>query len=166
MSRWMVAFLIVLGSGQESTASLIRNRRSIICLEEMVKCSTRLPGAIAILETYNCYGCYCGVGGVGQPVDPVDECCYEHDNCYSAAHNASGPCISILGQVYLEPYSFDCLEEHGKNQSTPVCKHASNKCADAICHCDAQLAVCLGKYEIKEKKKCPDKKRSCFGGFI
>lgn len=169
MSHKFLIALLISVSGTDTIPEIRnRNRRSVIGMEQVIKCATQSSSSIVVLEKYNCYGCYCGLGGQGEPIDEIDRCCYNHDDCYGIAYSKTGPCIAWLGEVYLVPYNFDCVEEDFANKTrkfTPVCKSALTKCGRASCECDAEFAKCLQKFELKEKKKCSNQKRSCFGDF-
>lgn len=159
----LVLFLLL------DTVSAVRKRRSLIGLEQVIKCATQSRAVVVVLEKYNCYGCYCGFGGEGQVVDEIDRCCFNHDDCYAKALSKTGPCVAILGEVYVDPYNFDCVEENDPvnktTQFTPVCRSALTKCGRVSCECDAEFAKCLRRFEIKDKKQCPSKRRVCVDVF-
>ncbi|KRZ58157.1 5-methylcytosine rRNA methyltransferase NSUN4 [Trichinella nativa] len=110
----------------------------------MVECTAHVDGMIY----YNNYGCYCGFGGSGTPVDEIDNCCKIHDECYDSAVD-SGIC-GKWEQYYIW-YYWQC------NDGNPTCSSDKNKskCAQALCNCDRQIAICLGKQPVpKDKKQC------------
>ncbi|OUC47953.1 phospholipase A2 [Trichinella nativa] len=110
----------------------------------MVECTAHVDGMIY----YNNYGCYCGFGGSGTPVDEIDNCCKTHDECYDSAVD-SGIC-GKWEQYYIW-YYWQC------NDGNPTCSSDKNKskCAQALCNCDREIAICLGKQPVpKDKKQC------------
>lgn len=169
----IMALPLVLAAPAPAPDSLlphVRQRRSLLQLEQVMACTTGISNPFTIIKTYNCYGCYCGISGAGQPVDGIDECCFYHDMCY-AALEANGTCNPKIGEIYFSPYKFECVKPSNLTDnetgdgSIPVCKSALNQCGAGLCGCDVEFALCLRQYPVpQERKKCPTE-RFCLGNF-
>lgn len=68
-----IVFAMFLVAGIANAEPLVRRKRSLVQLEEVMQCATQLPGgAYEVFSKYNCYGCWCGKGGQGETVDGID----------------------------------------------------------------------------------------------
>ncbi|XP_008063049.1 group 10 secretory phospholipase A2-like [Carlito syrichta] len=144
--------LLLLGPEPSPSAAFKQShvyRRGILELAGTVNCvGTRSPIA------YMSYGCYCGLGGHGQPLDAIDQCCQQHDCCYSRTEDAG--CMPKL-----QRYSWQCV-----NQSV-VCGPAQSKCQELLCKCDQEIASCLArttynfKYLFYPKHLCEQDSPKC-----
>jgi len=116
-----------------------KQKRNVKQLGEVMKCAT---GCNPV--AYKGYGCYCGLGGSGTAVDGIDQCCAEHDNCYSLSS-------CLLWQNYFATYHWYC------RRGVPFCydKGGGSACSSQKCECDRRFARCLRRYP------CPRSRPVC-----
>ncbi|XP_007906920.1 phospholipase A2, minor isoenzyme-like [Callorhinchus milii] len=117
----------------------------------MIRCA--LPTSRPLLD-YSDYGCYCGFGGYGTPVDDLDRCCHVHDYCYEEVGDID-ECWPIRDNPYTTIYSYSCS---GKKI---ICSSDNDPCAEAICECDRQAALCFAKSPYNEDYKRLDTEKFC-----
>ncbi|KAM9329601.1 phospholipase A2 [Gastrophryne carolinensis] len=134
-----------------SCVSAAPNSRAVWQFRNLIQCA--IPNSAPLLE-FNNYGCYCGIGGSGTPKDALDKCCQVHDNCYSQANQHSA-CAGILDNPYTNTYSYTC------SGTTITCTSYSDACAQFICNCDKNAAVCFSKSPYNAAYKDLDKSKYC-----
>ncbi|XP_076010380.1 phospholipase A2, minor isoenzyme-like [Genypterus blacodes] len=118
-----------------------RGGRALWDFSNMISCT--VPGPIPVIR-FGDYGCYCGYGGSGRPVDALDRCCQVHDNCYGQATRRPD-CQGIFDSPYIKPYSFTCARR------TPTCSSKNSSCAQFICECDRNAAMCFASTPYRRR---------------
>ena len=142
---YLALVLVLMQSLHVSASSGHLHRRSILQMHGQLDC---LKNNCHPLK-YVGYGCYCGVGGAGQPVDGIDRCCRKHDRCYDEVNNRCN-----MAHIYNYKYTWTCLNKR------PLCHisrtyHHTDDCAQQLCKCDEDFAMCLQRYP------CPKKYAAC-----
>ncbi|XP_054722013.1 phospholipase A2-like [Uloborus diversus] len=120
-----------------------RTKRHVMQMARMLKCTS---GCNPL--SYRGYGCYCGYKGSGQPVDDIDQCCLQHDYCYSFIN-----CPSVL--IYFVPYTWQCMIPGAAHCRVASTSGLSQQCATQLCECDREFARCISNYP------CPQEKPGC-----
>ncbi|XP_071478262.1 acidic phospholipase A2 2-like [Diadema antillarum] len=122
-----------------------RKRRALGQFGSMITCATgRSPW-----DFYG-YGCWCGFGGQGQPVDPLDECCFHHDRCYDRLVSDN-----VCSRAGLYWWSYVYSEQNCQESTPPVitCYKSRNACAEGLCQCDRQAALCFAGQSYNDEHK-------------
>lgn len=76
------------------------------------------------------YGNYCGMGGKGDPVDAIDNCCKNHDKCYSNTSN-------LFCYTYFSTYDYTAASNQIR------CASTNTECQSGVCNCDKLAAECF-----------------------
>jgi hypothetical protein len=82
----------------------------------------------------------------------------------------SKTCNFWLGQVYVDPYRFECSKgsvelptpSGNTTEYTPTCSPKDKGCARGACDCDVAFANCIRQYPLGgPKKRCPQERLVC-----
>ena len=100
----------------------LRSRRNAANFGMMIMCATgRNP------LDYIGYGCWCGKGGKGIAVDAVDECCRQHDLCWSKARR-----MGCGYGLWTEYGKWQCLESRPVGCGRSVHRIHQNRLLQAV----------------------------------